>query len=130
MKNWQKMKAWILLAIVYFAVTCSFTLANFGALSTRQYVTNKKMDFTFQIYIQLSSIWDQSQLSSSIRLEMASKTKLGRLRDPDQFSRDLAERSTNFTAKLRVNNRTFKNTRDQVAQLSVCFCSPFLNELS
>ena len=36
---------------------------------------------------------------------MASKTKLGRLRDPDQFSRDLAERSTNFTAKLRARRK-------------------------
>ena len=75
MKNRLRIWTCLWLAVAYFAVACSFKLANFEAMSTRPYVTDKNINFIFKMYIQLSLICDQSQLSSSIRLEMAIKSK-------------------------------------------------------
>ena len=82
------MWTWVLLAVVYFSAAS--LLAKFEALPTKHYMIDKKTDFIYKIYIELSLIWDQSQLSSSIHLEMASKTKWGWPRDPAHFPRDLA----------------------------------------
>ena len=103
-----------------FVSGCSFCYighlnwANFDELWTDHICIDRKMNNIYRIYIELSLIWDQSQLSSSIRLEMASKSKWGAPRDPIQFPRDLAERSTNFTRKLR----SFRKNRDWVGALN------------
>ena len=50
-------------------------LSNFDELSTDHFCVDRKMNNIYRIYVQLSLICDQSQLSSSIRLEMAIKSK-------------------------------------------------------
>ena len=76
--------------------------ANFDLFWTDHFCVDKLINNIYRIYIQLSLICDQSQLSSSIRLEKAGKSKWGASRDPVQFPHDPAERSTNFPPWLRA----------------------------
>ena len=109
-----RLYAWILLAVVHFVGAGPSKFTNFDELQTGHQSNDIIINSIIKIYIELSLIWDQSQLSSSIRLEMASKSKWGAPRDPIQFPRDLAERSTNFTRKLR----SFRKNRDGVGALN------------
>ena len=82
-----------------FVSGCSFCYighlnrANFDELWTSHFCIDRQMNNIYRIYIELSLICDQSQLSSSIRLEMTSDRKRGATR----FLRNLAKWSTNFT---------------------------------
>ena len=93
---------------LHFVSGCSFSYANpfnwadFDLFWTDHFCMDKLINNIYRIYIQFSLICNQSQLSSSIRLEMASKSKWGAPRDPIQFPRDLAKRSSNFTPWLRA----------------------------
>ena len=80
-----------------FVSGCSFCYighlnwANFDELWTDHFCIDRQMNDIYRIYIQLSLIWDQSQLSSSIRLEMTRERKCSAKCAPIQFPRVLSK---------------------------------------
>ena len=58
-----------------FPYVSQLNLVNFDELSTDHFCIDRQINNIYRIYIQFSLICNQSQLSSSIRLEMASKSK-------------------------------------------------------
>ena len=87
-----RLYAWILLAVVHFVGAGPSKFTNFDELRTGHQSNDIIINSIIKIYIELSLIWDQSQLSSSIRLEMANKRRWRVTHDRVQFPRDLTRK--------------------------------------